>query len=131
MNSWEEVFEEACPTFKTELQTLRDCSGDKLSKDWLGKRTYTLSLFDQLEKVYAHMGKTERRLMRAGLQRMHVVLSSEKDQKIRREEARASIFAIFMHVSTTLASSFEQFMDVVLNTRRLLEEARSESIKGG
>ena len=134
MSTWDEEFEQCCPVFRTELQTLRECSVEETegTKEWLRKRSYLEILYDQLKMAYdCHFGEIEQDLMRAALQRMHVVLNAKDDRDVRAEEARASIFAIFMHVSTHLASCFEQFVHAVTDVRNLLEEVRSESIKGG
>lgn len=134
MSTWDEDFVLCCPVFRTELQSLRECSVGETegAKEWLRKRSYLEIVYDQLKMDYDyHFGEIEQDLMRAALQRMHVVLNSTKDRDIRVEESKESISAIFVHVSTHLASCFEQFVRAVADVRNLLEEARSESIRGG
>lgn len=137
MNTWEQEFEESCPVFNTELQTLRACSveDNEENHEWLRKRNYLEVLYDQLKMAYERgFGEIEQDLMRAALQRMHVVINTTGEVeviKIREEEARASISAIFMHVSTHLSSCFDQFVKCVEEVRALLEEEKSKTATGG
>lgn len=137
MSSWDEEFELLCPVFLKELGELRELQvkDSEDNHDWLRKRSYLDALYDQIRVVYEQgLSDLEQKLMRAGLQRMHVVINTTGNQeviKIRVEESEVSISSIFMFVSVTLSSAFDQFVKCVGEVRSLLEEIKNKTTKGG
>lgn len=121
LRNWDEIFSEACPEFRRRLEILKGIEDEGLGKEWSQRKTMVFVRIGELETAFPQLAEDERILLRGAMQRIQV-LRNAKRSRLQMDESRAMAFALFMLISTKLASLFDQFYHAMLEIEYLLLE---------